>query len=88
MVLFKGFKMAAITLKNIPDSLYRQIKKSAKDNFRSMNNEMLFRLKLALEAKSINPEKLISRIEKFQKRLVMKELTDELLSTAKNEGRP
>ena len=40
--------MPAITLKNIPDELYVKIKKSAELNFRSINSEILFRLKTSI----------------------------------------
>jgi len=80
--------MAAITLKNIPENLYRQIKKSAKDNYRSINSEMLFRLRLSLEKRKVNVEKLISKLEKFNSDLRLEELTDDLLKIAKSEGRP
>ncbi|MFC2129834.1 Arc family DNA-binding protein [Bacteroidota bacterium] len=79
--------MAAITLKNIPENLYKQIKKSAKDNYRSINNEILFHIKLAIERRRINQKSLISRIEKLQSKLKMPELTDDLLAEAKNKGR-
>ncbi len=39
--------MSALNLKGIPEKLYSMIKKSARDNRRSLNNEAIFRLEQA-----------------------------------------
>jgi hypothetical protein len=79
--------MPAITLKNIPDDLYKQIKKSAKLNYRSLNAEILFRLKQSLGAKSINNEAFLARIEVLRSGTEIPPLTGESLEKAKSEGR-
>jgi len=80
--------MPAITLKNIPVDLYDQIKKSAHINFRSINSEVLFLLKQSIGHKRIEPDILISRIEKLQSRLTLPKLSDDILIKTKEEGRP
>lgn len=80
--------MPAITLKNIPEGLYEEIKKNAKINYRSINSEILFRLRQSLSHKKIDPHRLISKIENIQSRLNLPDLTDEILAEAKREGRP
>lgn len=80
--------MPAITLKNIPDELYVQIKKSASLNYRSINGEILYRLNNSLGRKPIDPEYLLQKIAKLQKRLTIPSLTNEILAQAKTEGRP
>ena len=80
--------MPAITLKNIPVDLYDQIKKSAQVSYRSLNSEILFLLKQSTGHKRIDPDILISRIEKLQLRLTLPKLSDDILLKAKNEGRP
>ena len=80
--------MPAITLKNIPVDLYDEIKKNAEINYRSINGEILFRLKQSMGHKKINPELLISKIEKLQAKIKAPKLTDEILYEAKNMGRP
>ena len=80
--------MPAITLKNIPADLYNQIKKSAQVNYRSLNSEILFLLKQSIGHKQIDSKTLISKIEKLQARLNLPKLSDDMLSKAKNEGRP
>jgi len=79
--------MPAITLKNIPVDLYDEIKKNAEINFRSINGEILFRLKQSIGHKAINPKILISKIEKLQAKIKAPGLTDEILHEAKNLGR-
>jgi len=54
--------MPAITIKNIPDNLYKQIKKSATQNYRSINGEVLYRLQNSLSEKQADPEELIKKI--------------------------
>ena len=79
--------MPAITLKNIPDDLYSKIKKSAEMNFRSINSEILFRLKSSLSQQKPEVTKLLSQIHEINRRLKIPILTDTLIETAKNEGR-
>ena len=80
--------MPAITVKNIPDELYVQIKKSASLNYRSINGEILYRLHHSLGHKPIDPELLLLRISKLQKTVTIPKLTNKILELAKTEGRP
>ena len=79
--------MPAITLKNVPDSLYNLIKKSASENFRSINSEIIYHLSKTLGYKPIDSEALLKRINKLQEEMVLPKLNDEMLELAKNEGR-
>lgn len=80
--------MPAITLKNIPDELYIQIKKSASLNYRSINGEILYRLHNSLGHKPIDPELLLRKIADLQKNMIVPKLTNKFLERAKTEGRP
>jgi hypothetical protein len=80
--------MPAITLKNIPPQLYEEIRKNAEINYRSINSEILFRLKLSLGHEKLDPKLLIFRIEELQAKISAPNLTDGILSEAKNAGRP
>lgn len=79
--------MPAITLKNIPDELYSKIKKSAKLNFRSLNSEILFRLKSSIAERKPNVQELLKKIHQLNTRMDAPKLTDEFIKNAKNEGR-
>jgi hypothetical protein len=74
-------------LKNIPDDLYTKIKKSAEMNFRSINSEILFRLKSSLSQQKPEVNKLLSQIHEINRRIKIPILTDTLIESAKNEGR-
>ena len=54
-IRFSG-KMKNYPLKNIPQDLYEMTKKSAEANFRSLNQELLFRVQLSfdLEEKAVS----------------------------------
>lgn len=79
--------MPAITLKNIPNDLYQQIKDSAEVNYRSINAEILFRLKQTIGTKPMPSKVLFDRINNLHKRIDLPYLTDEFLAKAKDEGR-
>ena len=79
--------MPAITLKNIPDDLYAKIKKSAQMNFRSINSEILFRLKSSISQQKPEVSSLLAQIHAINRRIKIPILTDTFIDTAKNEGR-
>lgn len=80
--------MPTMTIKNIPDELYEKLKESAFEHGRSINNEVIFHLKHALQGRHIDPEVFLARVEALQKRISLPPLTDEILRSAKEEGRP
>jgi hypothetical protein len=82
-----GVNMPAITLKNIPDDLYTKIKKSAKLNFRSINSEILYRLKSSISQQKPEVNNLLAKIHTVNNRIKIPILNDNLIITAKNEGR-
>jgi hypothetical protein len=79
--------MPAITLKNIPEDLYAKIKKSAELNFRSINSEILFRLKASISQQKPEVNNLLSQIHDINRKIKIPILNDKLISLAKNEGR-
>ena len=46
--------MPTLTLKNIPDELYKQLKTIAKANHRSLDSEILYCIEHVLGARTIN----------------------------------
>jgi len=79
--------MPAITLKNIPDDLYAKIKESAEMNFRSINSEILFRLKSSISQQKPEAGMLLSQIHAINRKIKIPILTDNFIDKAKNEGR-
>ena len=79
--------MRNITVKNIPDDLYDKIKTTAKDNRRSINNEIINRLDRSLKSTRIDVHSLIRRIESFQNNIEVPLPTDDLIRNSKQDGR-
>jgi plasmid stability protein len=79
--------MATLTIKNIPDELYQQLKQSAAQNRRSMNSEAIVCLEKALGSTPIDREALLERIRAHRESLSGVFVTDEDLRAAKDEGR-
>ena len=80
--------MPALTIKNIPDELYRSLKESAKAHHRSINGEVITCLERMLGTSRIDPERFLARVESLQKQVRIPKLTDRFLREAKQRGRP
>jgi len=66
----------------------KQLKQSAARNKRSINNEIIYRLKHDRTRKTIEPTTLISKITELQAQLSLPALNDGILEEAKQTGRP
>ncbi len=80
--------MPAITLKNIPDSLYAQLKTAASVHHRSLNSEILYCVERTLGTHKINVSEHIEMARKLRAKTAQHNLTDQELNDFKNEGRP
>ncbi|MCH8125718.1 Arc family DNA-binding protein [candidate division KSB1 bacterium] len=79
--------MHNITIKNVPEELYEKIKITAKENRRSINNEIIKRLGDSLSSKKIDIKNLFSTLDNFYKNTNIPPLTDAIINEAKEEGR-
>jgi plasmid stability protein len=79
--------MATLTLKNIPDELYNQLRRSAVEARRSLNSEILFRLEAGLRSRRIDPQELLAQARAVR-RTVGHPVTEEELRRLRSEGRP
>jgi plasmid stability protein len=80
--------MAALTLKGIPDELYRKLKAAAERHRRSLNSEAIFRLERSLSLEREDPAEAIEELRRWHRRLEDRpRLTDAFLRKARNEGR-
>lgn len=89
--MLNGVTMATLTLKNVPPDLYDRLKKTAQKNRRSLNQEAIVRLEEALvHSPSLTKATLMDRIRDRRARLARSGvwLTDEIINSAKAEGRP
>lgn len=80
--------VATITLKAIPDDLYKRLKQRAVRNRRSINSEVLVCLEQSLESKPIDPGSFLARVDALREQIAQPPLTEEFLRTAKAAGRP
>lgn len=80
--------MPSLTLKNIPDDLYSQLKRYAAMNRRSLNSEILVCIEKAVRSKRTDPNVAIERARKYREITKEYRITDDEFSEAKIVGRP
>ena len=80
--------MPALTIKNIPDELYHELKHVAEQHHRSINSEVIMCLKRALFPRKISPEDRLSSIRALPAQIAPDLISQEEIEQAINEGRP
>ena len=80
--------MPALTLKNIPDNLYFQLKEAAKAHHRSLNSEILYCVERALGTHKIDVSEYLTIARRLRAKTDANPITNDKLTAAKNEGRP
>ena len=78
----------AITVKGIPEQLYRRLKAAAAVNHRSINSEIISRIEQTLMARRVPAEELLERLRKLHGSFGGRRLELEQLDAARREGRP
>ncbi len=80
--------MPTLTIKNLPDALYAQLKARAAENRRSINSEAILAVERALaEARPGDPANLLATLRRSRARLKGLYLTDTELRAARKSGR-
>ena len=79
--------MANITVKGIPEDLYRLLKRRAGEHRRSINREIVVCLEQVLSSQRLNPDELLARVDAVRERLRMTPWTADELRQAKDAGR-
>ena len=80
--------MPALTIKNIPDSLYEQLKSSADLHRRSINSEVLVCLEQVLVSKKTSPSQRLKRIEQLRASIKPNNITMADIDQVIENGRP
>lgn len=80
--------MPALTIKNIPDDLYEQLKLKAELHRRSINSEVLVYLEQELRPHNILPKERLNRIEQLRATIKPNQITPQDIGQAINSGRP
>ena len=80
--------MRALTIKGIPDEIYRKLKAAAERHRRSLNSEAIVCLERGLAVERENPNEVIAELRRWHRRLGDRpRLTDAFLRKALTEGR-
>ena len=80
--------MPTITIKDIPDALYRRLKKRAALHSRSLNREIIVCLEQTTNLPTIDPATWLAEADRLRERLALPSLTESRLRRAKVVGRP
>jgi plasmid stability protein len=77
-----------LTLKNIPDELYKRLKASAEAHRRSLNNEVIVCLETVLLPERISVEERLTRARALRNSLPKDKFQPQDIDSLKREGRP
>lgn len=81
--------MPVLTIKGIPDDVYRRLKVNAVRHRRSLNSEVITCLERSLAFPERKPEETLASLQRFHRTLRgVPKLTDAFLRRAKSTGRP
>lgn len=79
--------MPAITIKNIPEELYEALKCTAENHHRSINSEVIVRLKQALLPQLMTPQDKLANIQRLRAQITPTVISVDDIDDAINEGR-
>jgi plasmid stability protein len=80
--------MPTITLKNVPEDVHAALKQQAKRHKRSLNQEAIMCIDLALGHGSRSPEALLDEIRKLRSHASLKRVSLKWIDDARRRGRP
>jgi plasmid stability protein len=84
----EGYTMATITVKNIPDDVYRRLKAAAESNRRSINGEIISRIEQSLRSRRVTANEILARVRLLQAGYGERALSIGEIDAARREGRP
>lgn len=79
--------MPTLTIKGIPQDLYRRLKTQAESHRRSLNSEIIVCLERSVATGAVSAETWLENVETFRKRVGVKPLSQSELKAAKTTGR-
>jgi antitoxin FitA len=79
--------MASITVRDIPDPLYRRLQLTAEENHRSLNKEIIARLEQSFRKRDISVEDELREVRALRASIGTRWSSDEEITRAKREGR-
>lgn len=79
--------MPTLTIKGLPDPLYRRLKRQAEAHRRSLNGEIIVCLERAVGAGQPDPTAWLAQARALRQRLRLRPLTERQLRAARQAGR-
>ena len=76
-----------ITVKNIPDDLYEKLKRSAKSNRRSINQEIIVCIENSVQKEASAPDQLIENARRLRRKTASYPVKNEELNQIKGSER-
>lgn len=80
--------MTTITVKNIPNELYEQLKKLAEVNHRSINSEIIVCIERAIDLQPLDASQFLREARQLRELTADYIVSDTELTSAKTAGRP
>ena len=80
--------MTTITVKDIPDDLYAELKQSAAAHHRSVNREIIHCIEQSVRTHRVSVEEIMAEARRIQAEIGPLPVSEEILKEAKNLGRP
>ncbi len=80
--------MPDVVLRGLSNRLHHELKSAAKRNHRSLNGEILARLKASIRTEPIDPQELLERIRLRHQTLGQIDMSEETIREMRNAGRP
>jgi len=80
--------MATVTIKNIPDELYKRLKAVAEVNRRSINSEIIMCIENSITSQRINLNEMLENVRQLRQLTSGYKISDEAFNQAKSDGRP
>ena len=79
--------MATITVKDIPDDLYEELKKTAANHHRSINREVIHCIEKAVRSRQLNVEDILAEARRIRAEIGPVPMNAEILNDYRNMGR-
>ncbi|HPA52707.1 MAG TPA: Arc family DNA-binding protein [Thermoanaerobaculia bacterium] len=79
--------MPSLTIRDIPEDLHEKLKADAAAQGRSLNKEILIRLRLSTEPRKPPVDELLRRARENRERMPGVWITNEVINRAKRRGR-
>jgi plasmid stability protein len=80
--------MPTITVKNIPEDLYAELKRAAALNRRSVNSEIIVCIEKAVRSHRVSPGTVLAEARRLREQTAQYRISDDAFNQAKAAGRP